>query len=174
MKSLRMLVSLIKGPDNRGDMNYEKEGDAYRELVTLLKDKSAHFAEMIDKQVRKLLKKKKFEWKIPGEFGVKLINYSKYPNIFIYFFLLLQKWLKKKIFKWKNWSLYFYKEKNPPSLRLIHFFPHFLLWSHQHAEFLSARKYHYRNCISHQWIDFSLERSIREIHVKELRHACTD
>lgn len=58
MKSLRMLVSLIKGPDNRGDMNYEKEGDAYRELVTLLKDKSAHFAEMIDKQVRKLLKKK--------------------------------------------------------------------------------------------------------------------
>lgn len=58
MKSLRMLVSLIKGPDNRGDMNYEKEGDAYRELVTLLKDKSAHFAEMIDKQVRKLLLKK--------------------------------------------------------------------------------------------------------------------
>lgn len=53
MKSLRMLVSLIKGPDNRGDMNYEKEGDAYRELVTLLKDKSAHFTEMIDKQVRK-------------------------------------------------------------------------------------------------------------------------
>lgn len=51
MKSLRMLVSLIKGPDNRGDMNYEKEGDAYRELVTLLKDKSAHFTEMIDKQV---------------------------------------------------------------------------------------------------------------------------
>lgn len=90
MKSLRMLVSLIKGPDNRGDMNYEKEGDAYRELVTLLKDKSAHFAEMIDKQVRRLLKKK-FEGKIQGEFGVKLINYSKYPNIFIYFFLLLQK-----------------------------------------------------------------------------------
>lgn len=54
MKSLRMLVSLIKGPDNRGDMNYEKEGDAYRELVTLLKDKSAHFTEMIDKQVRKV------------------------------------------------------------------------------------------------------------------------
>lgn len=145
MKSLRMLVSLIKGPDNRGDMNYEKEGDAYRELVTLLKDKSAHFAEMIDKQVRK-------------------------------FFLTFTKMIKKKIFKWKNWSLYFYKEKNPPSLRLIHFFPHFLLWSHQHAEFLSARKYHYRNCISHQWIDFSLERSIREIHVKELsiRHACID
>nr|XP_022323852.1 armadillo repeat-containing protein 4-like isoform X1 [Crassostrea virginica] len=41
---------LNKGPDNRGDMNYEKEGDAYRELVTLLKDKSAHFTEMIDKQ----------------------------------------------------------------------------------------------------------------------------
>jgi hypothetical protein len=52
MKSLRMLVSLIKGPDNRGDMNYEREGDAYRELVTLLKDKSPHFSEMIDKQVR--------------------------------------------------------------------------------------------------------------------------
>lgn len=58
MKSLRMLVSLIKGPDNRGDMNYEKEGDAYRELVTLLKDKSAHFTEMIDKQVRKWDEKK--------------------------------------------------------------------------------------------------------------------
>lgn len=58
MKSLRMLVSLIKGPDNRGDMNYEKEGDAYRELVTLLKDKSAHFTEMIDKQVRKWHEKK--------------------------------------------------------------------------------------------------------------------
>lgn len=23
--------------------------------------------------------------------------------------------IKKKIFKWKNWSLYFYKEKNPLS-----------------------------------------------------------
>lgn len=105
MKSLRMLVSLIKGPDNRGDMNYEKEGDAYRELVTLLKDKSAHFAEMIDKQVRK-----KFEGKIQGEFGVKLINYSKYPNIFIYFFLLLQKWLRKKSLNEKI-GVYIFKKK---------------------------------------------------------------
>ena len=42
----------MKGPDNRGDLDYEREGDAYRDLVTLLKDKSAHFAESIDKQVR--------------------------------------------------------------------------------------------------------------------------
>lgn len=70
MKSLRMLVSLIKGPDNRGDMNYEKEGDAYRELVTLLKDKSAHFTEMIDKQVRKW-HKKRFEEKNQKEIWIE-------------------------------------------------------------------------------------------------------
>lgn len=39
-----------KGPDSQGDLDYEKEGDSYRELVTLLKDKSPKFAEMIDKQ----------------------------------------------------------------------------------------------------------------------------
>ncbi|VDI83805.1 Hypothetical predicted protein [Mytilus galloprovincialis] len=39
-----------KGPDNQGDMDYEKEGDSYRELVTMLKEKSPKFAEMIDKQ----------------------------------------------------------------------------------------------------------------------------
>lgn len=49
MKSLRMLVFLIKGLDNCGDMNYEKEGDVYRELVILFKDKSVYFIEMIDK-----------------------------------------------------------------------------------------------------------------------------
>lgn len=70
MKSLRMLVSLIKGPDNRGDMNYEKEGDAYRELVTLLKDKSAHFTEMIDKQVRKWHEKKSLREIFRERFGV--------------------------------------------------------------------------------------------------------
>lgn len=32
-------------------MDYEKEGDSYRELVTMLKEKSPKFAEMIDKQV---------------------------------------------------------------------------------------------------------------------------
>lgn len=79
MKSLRMLVSLIKGPDNRGDMNYEKEGDAYRELVTLLKDKSAHFAEMIDKQVRKW-NKKKFEGEIHGEIWSLIHQLFKIPK----------------------------------------------------------------------------------------------
>lgn len=89
MKSLRMLVSLIKGPDNRGDMNYEKEGDAYRELVTLLKDKSAHFAEMIDKQVRKLLKKKSLSEKFREnlELNSSIIqNTQIFSFIFSYFY----------------------------------------------------------------------------------------
>lgn len=83
MKSLRMLVSLIKGPDNRGDMNYEKEGDAYRELVTLLKDKSAHFTEMIDKQVRKWHEKK-----VRGKYSEReFISYSKYQLLNVLFCL---------------------------------------------------------------------------------------
>lgn len=102
MKSLRMLVSLIKGPDNRGDMNYEKEGDAYRELVTLLKDKSAHFTEMIDKQVRK------WHRNIQREIWSLIHQLFKIPNYQMYYFvLLLQKKIKKKILKWENWSLYF-------------------------------------------------------------------
>lgn len=44
----------MQGPDSQGDLDYEKEGDSYRELVTLLKDKSPKFAEMIDKQVSNL------------------------------------------------------------------------------------------------------------------------
>jgi predicted transcriptional regulator len=44
----------LQGPDSQGDLDYEKEGDSYRELVTLLKDKSPKFAEMIDKQVSNL------------------------------------------------------------------------------------------------------------------------
>lgn len=46
---------LFQGPDNQGDFDYEREGDSYRELVTLLKDKSPKFAEMIDKQVTVLV-----------------------------------------------------------------------------------------------------------------------
>lgn len=40
------------GPDPKqsGELDYSKQGDSYRELVTLLKDKSPKFAEMIDKQ----------------------------------------------------------------------------------------------------------------------------
>ena len=37
-------------PSKQGDLDYTKQGDSYRELVTLLKDKSAKFAEMIEKQ----------------------------------------------------------------------------------------------------------------------------
>ena len=33
-----------------GELDYTKQGDSYRELVTLLKDRSSKFAEMIDKQ----------------------------------------------------------------------------------------------------------------------------
>lgn len=37
-------------PNQPGELDYTKQGDSYRELVTLLKDKSPKFAEMIDKQ----------------------------------------------------------------------------------------------------------------------------
>ena len=37
-------------PAQPGELEYTKQGDSYRELVTLLKDKSPKFAEMIDKQ----------------------------------------------------------------------------------------------------------------------------
>ncbi|XP_052816016.1 outer dynein arm-docking complex subunit 2-like isoform X2 [Mya arenaria] len=38
------------GPNNAGELNYTKQGDSYRELVTLLKEKSPKFAEMIENQ----------------------------------------------------------------------------------------------------------------------------
>ena len=45
-----MYVSCFQGPSNTGELDYTKQGDSYRELVTLLKEKSPKFAEMIDKQ----------------------------------------------------------------------------------------------------------------------------
>ncbi|KAL4217388.1 Armadillo repeat-containing protein 4 [Mactra antiquata] len=49
------------GVDNSkpGELDYTKQGDSYRELVTLLKDKSPKFAEMIDKQEFALRAKEK-------------------------------------------------------------------------------------------------------------------
>ncbi|KAK3083056.1 hypothetical protein FSP39_012730 [Pinctada imbricata] len=54
-----------KGPDNRGDLDYEKEGDSYRDLVTLLKDKSPHFAEAIDKQEFSLKVQERDDHRVP-------------------------------------------------------------------------------------------------------------
>ncbi|KAJ8320963.1 hypothetical protein KUTeg_002550 [Tegillarca granosa] len=39
-----------KGQDDKGELDYDREGDSYKDLITLLKDKSPKFAEMIDKQ----------------------------------------------------------------------------------------------------------------------------
>ena len=51
----------FQGPDSSqaGELDYNKQGDSYRELVTLLKDKSQKFAEMIDKQSFSLKVKEK-------------------------------------------------------------------------------------------------------------------
>ena len=49
---IKSFVCLPQGLDQNqaGELDYTKQGDSYRELVTLLKDKSSKFAEMIDKQ----------------------------------------------------------------------------------------------------------------------------
>ncbi|KAH3821957.1 outer dynein arm-docking complex subunit 2-like [Dreissena polymorpha] len=39
-----------QGPTNVGELDYTKQGDSYRELVTLIKEKSPKFAEMIENQ----------------------------------------------------------------------------------------------------------------------------
>lgn len=48
-------------PNKTGELDYTKQGDSYRELVTLLKDKSPKFAEMIEKQAFALKVKEKDE-----------------------------------------------------------------------------------------------------------------
>lgn len=48
-------------PNKVGELNYTKQGDSYRELVTLLKEKSPKFAEMIEKQAFTLKLKDKDE-----------------------------------------------------------------------------------------------------------------
>ena len=42
---------LNKGKTPEGDINYEREGNIYPTLATLLKEKSAHFASTIEKKV---------------------------------------------------------------------------------------------------------------------------
>lgn len=37
--------------DNEGEINYERKGEIYKDLVTFLKEKSAKFSENMSKQV---------------------------------------------------------------------------------------------------------------------------
>ncbi|XP_060598171.1 outer dynein arm-docking complex subunit 2-like isoform X1 [Ruditapes philippinarum] len=46
-------------PNKAGELDYTKQGDSYRELVTLLKEKSPKFSEMIEKQAFALKVKEK-------------------------------------------------------------------------------------------------------------------
>ena len=38
------------------ELDFERQGEVHRDLIALLRDKSPHFAELIDKQVRNCTK----------------------------------------------------------------------------------------------------------------------